>query len=1071
MFKHITINKNLLKQQPIMRHSIISSAKVLFTFIALVVLMLFSVQGASFAAVSQVGPQRTVKGRVVDSNGEPVLGAAVMVEGTNNGLLVDDNGNFTISAAEGQYIVVSLIGYVDKRVRVADKREYLIIMEEEATALEDAMVVAFSKQKKESVVSSISTIRPAELKVPSSNLTTALGGRIAGMITQQLSGEPGRDNAEFFIRGVTTFNSNARGPLILIDNVELSSSDLARLQPDDIASFSVLKDATATALYGARGANGVILVTTKEGKEGRASLNIRFENSFSMPTKEVDVVDPVTWMSLYNEAVSTRDPLAPRPFSDKKIELTKRGVNPYAYPAVNWIDEMFKNYTTNQRVNANLSGGGKVARYYVAATFNNDTGLLKENNSNSFNNNISLKTIQLRSNININVTNTTELAVRFSGTFEDYSGPLDGGSELYKMSLAADPVSFPMYYENPLSGGSATHIMFGNTSDGNYLNPYARMVRGYKEYSKMNLIAQVELKQKLDFITKGLAARALFNTTRYSYFDLQRFYNPYWYTMSSYDVAENTYTLNCINPDGGTEYLNYQQGGKNINTATYLEAAIDYNRKFGGKHDVSGLLVYTMQNKLYANMGDLQSSLPYRNMGLAGRFTYGYDSRYLIEANFGYNGSERFAKGERFGFFPSVGVGYIISNEKFFGPKLKKVVSLLKLKSTYGLAGNDQIGSSSDRFFYMSNVNMNAGLGVDFGDEFSFNKAGVSISRYANDKITWEIAKKFDVGVELGLWDWITVQADYYREKRTNILMNRQSIPSTMGLQAPLRANVGEASSHGYEISVDANKSFAGGSWISARFNMTYATGKYDVYEEPDYGYEWLSWEGKRLNQITGLIAERLFIDEADIANSPTQMFGNVMPGDIKYKDINEDGIINSQDYVPIGYPTIPNYIYGFGFSAGFKGFDFSCFFQAATECSFRINYEKTAPFVNNGQWGSVTANAMLTEWADNRWTESNRDCYAMYPRLTPQIVSNNNKSSTWWLRDGSYLRLKTLEFGYTIPKKACQAMRMKTFRIYFSGTNLFTLSKFKMWDVEMSDNGLNYPIQRVFNLGLNVNF
>lgn len=303
MFKHITINKNLLKQQPIMRHSIISSAKVLFTFIALVVLMLFSVQGTSFAAVSQDGPQRTVKGRVVDSNGEPVLGAAVMVEGTSNGLLVDDNGNFTISAAEGQYIVVSLIGYVDKRVRVADKREYLIIMEEEATALEDAMVVAFSKQKKESVVSSISTIRPAELKVPSSNLTTALGGRIAGMITQQLSGEPGQDNAEFFIRGVTTFNSNARGPLILIDNVELSSSDLARLQPDDIASFSVLKDATATALYGARGANGVILVTTKEGKEGRASLNIRFENSFSMPTKEVDVVDPVTWMSLYNEAV------------------------------------------------------------------------------------------------------------------------------------------------------------------------------------------------------------------------------------------------------------------------------------------------------------------------------------------------------------------------------------------------------------------------------------------------------------------------------------------------------------------------------------------------------------------------------------------------------------------------------------------------------------------------------------------------------------------------------------------------------------------------------------------------
>lgn len=788
----------------------------------------------------------------------------------------------------------------------------------------------------------------------------------------------------------------------------------------------------------------------------------------------MEVVDPVSWMTLYNEAVSTRDPLSPRPFSEKKIEMTRRSANQYAYPAVNWVDDMFKKQTSNQRLNANLSGGGKVARYYIAATLNNDTGLLKQNNSNSFNNNISLKTIQLRSNVNINVTSTTEFAVRFSGTFEDYTGPLDGGSKLYKMALAADPVSFPMYYENPFEY-PATHILFGNTSDGNYLNPYARMVRGYKEYSKMNLIAQAELKQKLNFITKGLNFRALLNTTRYSYFDLQRYYNPYYYSLASFDQVKNTYTLNCINPDGGTEYLNYKQGGKDVTTTTYFESALDYNRKFNDKHDISGLLVFTLQNRLYGSMGDLQSSLPYRNMGFAGRFTYGYDSRYLLEVNFGYNGSERFAAGERFGFFPSVGLGYIISNEPFYSPELKKVVQNLKLKATYGLAGNDQIGSSSDRFFYLSNVNMDTGLGLSFGENFGFKKNGVSISRYANDKITWELARKFDVGVEIGLWDWISIQADYYREKRSNILMDRQSIPSTMGLQAPLRANVGEASSHGYEISIDANKTLPGGSWISGRFNMTYATGRYDVYEEPDYGYDWLSWKGKRLNQITGLIAERLFIDEADIANSPTQMFGDVMPGDIKYKDINEDGIINGQDIVPIGYPTVPNYIFGFGFSAGFKGFDLSCFFQAATECSFIINYEKTSPFLNvssnQSAWGAVTANAMLKEWADNRWTESNRDSYAMYPRLSSQLVSNNNRNSTWWLRDGSYIRLKTVEFGYTLPKKWFEAVRMKSLRVYLNGTNLLTFSKFRMWDVEMSDNGLNYPIQKVLNLGLNVNF
>lgn len=1064
---------NFLKQQP-MSNVVTSSAKVLISSVAIVVFLILGNHAVSATGISVGAQPQKVTGRVVDSNGEPVLGAAVVIEGTTKGQLVDDNGNFSVTASEGQYLIVCLVGYVEKRVRVTDRKDYLVILEEETTALDDAMVVAFSKQKKESIVSSISTIRPAELKTPTSNLTTALGGRIAGVITQQLSGEPGQDNAEFFIRGVTTFNSNARGPLILIDNVELSATDLARLQPDDIASFSVLKDATATALYGARGANGVILVTTKEGHEGKANLNIRFENSISSPTKNVEVVDPVSWMTLYNEAVSTRDPLSPRPFSEKKIEMTRRSANQYAYPAVNWVDDMFKKQTSNQRLNANLSGGGKVARYYIAATLNYDTGLLKQNNSNSFNNNISLKTIQLRSNVNINVTSTTEFAVRFSGTFEDYTGPLDGGSKLYKMALAADPVSFPMYYENPFEY-PATHILFGNTSDGNYLNPYARMVRGYKEYSKMNLIAQAELKQKLNFITKGLNFRALLNTTRYSYFDLQRYYNPYYYSLASFDQVKNTYTLNCINPDGGTEYLNYKQGGKDVTTTTYFESALDYNRKFNDKHDISGLLVFTLQNRLYGSMGDLQSSLPYRNMGFAGRFTYGYDSRYLLEVNFGYNGSERFAAGERFGFFPSVGLGYIISNEPFYSPELKKVVQNLKLKATYGLAGNDQIGSSSDRFFYLSNVNMDTGLGLSFGENFGFKKNGVSISRYANDKITWELARKFDVGVEIGLWDWISIQADYYREKRSNILMDRQSIPSTMGLQAPLRANVGEASSHGYEISIDANKTLPGGSWISGRFNMTYATGRYDVYEEPDYGYDWLSWKGKRLNQITGLIAERLFIDEADIANSPTQMFGDVMPGDIKYKDINEDGIINGQDIVPIGYPTVPNYIFGFGFSAGFKGFDLSCFFQAATECSFIINYEKTSPFLNvssnQSAWGAVTANAMLKEWADNRWTESNRDSYAMYPRLSSQLVSNNNRNSTWWLRDGSYIRLKTVEFGYTLPKKWSEAVRMKSLRVYLNGTNLLTFSKFRMWDVEMSDNGLNYPIQKVLNLGLNVNF
>lgn len=1016
-----------------------------------------------------------LSGRVVDEKGEPLIGATVLVDGTTVGTLTDIDGAFSLRYKGEGKLVFSLLGYgTEEQPVVAGKSTYLVVLREKATQMEEVTVVAFAVQKKESVIGSISTTRPAELKVPTSNLTSALGGRIAGIISHQTSGEPGLDNSEFFIRGVTSFNEYARGPLILIDNVELSANDLARLNPDDIASFSIMKDATATALYGARGANGVVLVTTKEGVEGRAKLSIRFENSFSMPTKRIELVDPVTYMRLHNEAYTTRNPLNPRPYTDKKIEATMRGENPYAYPALDWLDELFKDYTSNQRVNLNVSGGGKVARYYIAGSLANDNGLMNVDRRNDFNSNINLKTIQLRSNININLTKSTEFNVRFSGTFEDYRGPIDNGSTLYQKALASNPVLFPKYYPATGEHAATQHILFGNYGDGNYLNPYADMVKGYKEYSRMALVAQVELRERMDYVTKGLSARALVSTTRSSYFDVNRFYNPFYYKLSYHDPVSGALNLTNTNPKEGTEYLSYNEGGKQISTSTYLETALDYNRTFADRHAVSGLLVFTLRNELHANQGSLQQSLAYRNMGLAGRFTYGYDSRYFVEANFGYNGSERFARNERFGFFPSAGVGWILSNERFWGPRLKKHLNLLKLKATYGLVGNDQIGSAADRFFYLSNVNMDAASNIQFGENFTTTTPVISISRYANDRISWETARKLNLGVEVGLWDRITVQADYFRERRTNILMKRESIPSTMGLQADLRANVGEASSHGFEIAVEGSHFFRSDIWITGRANVTYATSRYEVFEEPDYGYPWLSWVGLPIGQPTGLIAERLFVDEADIANSPTQTFGDVMAGDIKYKDINDDGIINSQDCVPIGYPTVPNYVFGFGLSTGVKGFDFSFFFQAATQCSFFIDPQATAPFVDTKLGifcGRVANNAMLRAWADDYWSETDRNSYAQWPRLAPEVVANNVQRSTWWMRDGSYLRLKSVEIGYTLPKAWTRKARIDAVRIYFSGLNLLTLSRFKIWDTEMGSNGLNYPIQKVYNLGLNVNF
>lgn len=1025
--------------------------------------------------------KREVTGKVLDANGDPLPGATITLAGTTSGVITDMDGSFKFEVNDSDVLVVSFIGMDTQTIPVAGRSTFTIELLEKTSELDEVTVVAFATQKKESVISSISTVRPSELKTPTSNLTTALGGRIAGIVSYQRSGEPGLDNAEFFIRGVTTFGYK-KDPLILIDNVELTSTDLARLQVDDIATFSIMKDASATALYGARGANGVILVTTKEGREGKVQFNVRAENSFSMATKKIDIVDPVNYMRLHNEAKLTRGNPS-REYSNQQIDATERGVNPYVYPAVNWYDELFRDVTSNQRVNLNLSGGGAVARYYVAGSFSKDRGVLKVDPKNNYNNNIDLQRMQVRANTNLNLTPTTELNVRVSGSFDDYTGPIYSGSQVYNMVMAANPVKFPKYYEPTPEFAYAKHSLFGNADgEGEYLNPYAEMVRGYKDYSQSVIIAQAEFKQKLGFITEGLGFRMLGSTTRDSFFEIVRSYQPFYYSVGYYDRSQDRYTLMNLNPETGTDFLtttatNADQ--RRISTAFYFEGALDYNRTFEERHAVSGLLVTTMRESLLsANTNDLQATLAYRNMGLSGRATYAYDSKYFFEFNFGYNGSERFSKNERFGFFPSVGVGWMASNESFWSEELRKNISKLKFKATYGLVGNDAIGDQNDRFFYLSKVNLidSDKQPISFGQDFEYRPSGVSIQRYANEHITWETSRKTNLGIEIGLFDVVDIQADYFTEYRKNILMDRSSIPSTMGLQAALRSNVGEASSSGYEISIDGNHYFNNDLWMTGRVNFVYTTNKFEVYDEPRYPYPWLSWVGLNMNQRTGLIAERLFIDEADIANSPTQTFGAYMPGDIKYMDVNDDGIINSQDYVPIGYPTVPKIMYGFGLSTGYKDFDFSFFFQGSAQSSFFIDPVRTGPFIDIRDEDKVVSgrkqnNAMLQAWADSYWSEENRDIYALWPRLSEVEQPNNTQRSTWYMRDGSFLRLKSAEFGYTIPKSLSSKWNVSSLRIYASGINLLTFSKFNMWDVEMGGNGLGYPVQKVYNVGLNISF
>lgn len=1027
------------------------------------------------STVAAVAQTKTVKGVIYEEEtGEPMPGATVSVEGSTRGVMTDLDGSFELTGVKPtDKLKFECLGKETQVLQVGTMTNFVVKLRNAANELDEVTVVAFGKQRKESVIGSISTVDVKTLKVPSSNLTTALAGNVAGVIAYQRTGEPGQDNADFFVRGITTFGANT-SPLILIDNIELTSTDLARLQPDDIESFSIMKDATATALYGARGANGVIFVTTKRGQEGPAKIFARVETSISAPTDVVELADPVTYMKSYNEAISTRDPLGELMYTYDKIEQTgKPGANRLIYPANDWYDMLFKDFATSYRANVSARGGGKVATYYVSGAYTEDTGVLKVDKRNSFNNNIDDKNYTLRSNVDINVTPTTKLAVRLTGNFRDYQGPLNGGSDVYRQIMHSDPVLFPAYYPVDDEHVGIQHIMFGNYEDGSYINPYANLVKGYKNYQRSQMIAAVQLEQDLKFITKGLSFMTLFNLTRLSEFTVNRQFNPYWYRLDRYDSYTGEYHVNRINEDG-TDYLTYSESGKTVKNTMYSETRLNYNRSFG-KHDVTGLLVFTASESLTANAGSLQLSLPSRNAGLSGRFTYGYDKRYFVEYNFGYNGSERFHKSHRWGFFPSAGLAWMMSNEKWFKP-LTKVVSNLKLRYSYGLVGNDNIGSSSNRFYYLSEMSMNnSGLGASFGETRNVSYNGIGVVRYANEAITWEKSYKSNYALELGLFKKLDIIAEYFTEHRTDIFMQRADIPNTMGLQAAVYGNIGQARSKGIDIQADYKQAWASGLWASARANFTYSTGKYDVYEEPTYPESYRQHAGRSIRQTWGYIAERLFIDDEDAANSPSQAaFGSQYGGgDIKYTDVNGDGVITNADMVPIGYPTSPEIIYGFGVSLGHKGFDVSVFFQGLGRESFWIDatsaystkYNKygTAPFVNNGQ--------LLKAYSDSHWSEDNRDIYALYPRYSAYENHNNTQVSTWWMRDGSFVRLKQMEFGYTLPQKLTNKIHIDNLRVYFQGNNLLCWSKFKLWDPELAGEGFNYPIQRTFNIGVNVTF
>ncbi len=1030
--------------------------KKTLTKLLLILVVLSSASGA-FAQ------SKLVKGQVVDKEGNPLPGVSVLKLGSTEGTITSIEGKFALTnVSESDSLRFSYVGFNNTVVVIGSRTEINIILTETASALEEVQVVAFQTQKKNSVIGSINAVNPSELKIAPTNLTNALAGKIAGVISYQRSGEPGQDNAEFFIRGVTSFGY-ANSPLILIDGLEVSTTDLARMEPDNIASFSIMKDATATALYGARGANGVILVTTKTGKKGKANISVRVENSITSPTMTNKFLDGVEYMEMYNKALRTRDPEALLYYSKDKIEGTRNGLNPQIYPNVDWYNELFRSTVQNQKANLSVSGGGEVAQYYLSVSYTDEKGLLNVDKMNNFNNNIDIKRYNLRANIDVNLTKTTKAMVKFYSLIDRYNGPQNDAGSIFSMVMQANPVNFPKYYDKDENTQFINHVMFGNKGKGSYPNPYAEMVRGYKDRFTSTTTAQFQVEQDLDMITKGLKLRGMASLNSYSLSEIARGFTPFFYGMKEVDSEVGViHSIEQISE--GTEYLSTTYNNKFASNSFYFEGVAQYNRTFDDKHDVGGLIVAYARELLSDAGNDVYSSLPFRNMGISGRATYAYDSRYFVELNFGYNGSEKFSTQNRYGFFPSAGLGWVVSNEKFFTPQVKDIISNLKFKATYGLVGNDAI--SSNRFYYLSSVNLNdGGKGHVWGEDFGNSYNGYNINSYANPDVTWEVAEKTNIGLELGLFGDANLQVDFFSENRKNIYMVREYIPASMGLTAAIASNIGRAESHGVDGSLDYKVSINRDFWITSRVNFTYATNKIIENGEPDYPYAYMSNIGQPMNQPRGLVAERLFIDELDVLNSPVQynQMGSYMAGDIKYVDVNGDGKIDDSDMVPIGFPTVPEIVYGFGASSGYKNFDFSFFFQGSARSSFFIDPTSISPFVNE-------RNA-LQIIADNHWSDENPDPNAFWPRMSVNTVANNEKASTWWLRDGSFLRLKSVEVGYSIPARLLKKIKVEEARLYASGTNLLVFSNFKLWDPEMGGKGLGYPPQRIINLGLNFNF
>jgi len=1025
-----------------------------------IVLLLMAMLLVPQSLQAQEDKKLVIKGVVEDALG-PVIGASVVAKNQPGvGAITDLDGRFSLKVGPYDVLQITFVGYQSVEIPVLsikDKNNLKVTMKEDNQTIDEVVVTASGVQKKKTLTGAITNVELKHLNAPGANLSNSLAGVVPGIIAMQSSGEPGENMSQFWIRGMSTFGAKS-GALILVDGVERSFNEIP---VEDIESFSVLKDASATAIYGQRGANGVVLITTKRGEKGKVKINVKAGFDWNTPVKVPEYASGYDWARLANEALVGRyeNPL----YTNEELDIIQHGLDPDLYPNIDWRDLMLKKGAPSYYANISFSGGSDNVRYFVTGRYTGENGRYRTSSSeNKYNTNSTYERWNYRANVDMNLTRTTVLSVGVGGWLVNRTSPSSSSDDIWHSFASYTPVTAPRKWSTgqwPIVSGMTTP-------------EYQMTQTGYRTIWENKMETNVGLEQDLSFITKGLKFNGVFAFDTYNKNTIVR------------EKGEELWSAESLRDGNGNLVLKREANAKAMSQAKkvegdkryYLQASLDYSRLFAEKHRVGAFAMVYQQETSDVNFAedDLMASIPHRTLAYSGRFTYAYKDKYLTEFNWGYTGSENFEKGKQFGFFPAVSVGWVLSEEPFI-KKMMPWIDQFKIRASYGEVGNDEIAGR--RFPYITLVNTDDNS-YSFG-EFTNNSAqGYRIKTMGTPYLTWEVAKKYDVGVDFSFFNSkITGTIDWFLDKRDDIFMKRNQMPLTTGLadQTPM-ANVGKMKSYGWDGNI-AYTQRIGEVNLQLRANFTYQTT--DVIDKDEAANElWYKMDkGFQLNQSRGLIALGLFENQEDIDRSPSQKAlsnKTILPGDIKYKDVNGDGVITDDDKVPLGYRETPGLQYGLGLSANWKNWGINMLFQGTGKCDFFVGGSGPHAF-HDGKRGNI-----LQVMVDgNRWipkeisgTEATEDPNADWPRLTYTNNSNNNRKSTYWLKERKYLRLRNLEITYDLPQMWTRKFLVSNMRIGFIGQNLFTWAPFKWWDPEGTNgSGSSYPINRTYSCYIQFSF